>query len=583
MKRNIIVSPSEQLLNASITPVSAENGIDIYRVHFTFKEKTTPAKVTLFWSEDMVNIRSWWSAQFQSSPLVRQWFGPSSNISKFATGAPIMATIGNEDKNHLTVAVSDVVTPINMSFYVDDLEQKENVYYKIEFFTQLCPAMESYTADIRVDSRNIPFYESIMAVSPWWENYGHIIPPCSSADEEPLYSSWYNYHQYPKDTELLADLKVAAQLGFKTLIIDDGWQLEGDSERNYSMCGEWKVSSNRFADMKAFVRQAHELGIKVMLWFGVPFIGLKSPVHASFLGKYLYSMPDDTMNCSVLDPRFPEVRKFLVDIYAHFLKEYDLDGFKLDFIDSIRMTETASTEYEKMDCIAVEEGTQKLLTEITQTLNALKPGLMFEFRQNYIGPAILKYGTMLRVGDCAYGGLTNRTNIASLRLLNYPIAVHSDMLFWSKKEPLELCAKQLLDILFAVPQISIKVSESPEAQNKLVGYYVNYWSQHKDILLHGTFKAAHPEMNYSRISSENSDLRITVLYAENDYAFDGKNADVFNAGNNSYLLLDNPTENILTVKVLDCTGTAVDSVCVPANAIVRIPVPVAGLMQIRKN
>lgn len=329
MARNIIISPSEQLANASVTPISSENGIDVYRVHFTFKEKTNPSKVTLLWSEDMVDIRSWWSPQFQSSPLVRQWFGPSCNASRFAAGAPVISTIGNEDKNHLTVAVSDVVTPINMYFYVDDLEQKENIYFKVEFFTQLCPAMETYTADIRVDSRNIPFYESIMSVSPWWVTYGHIIPPCSAADEEPLYSSWY-----------------------------------------HSVCR---------------------------------------------------------------------------------------------------------------------------------------------------------------------------------------------------------------------PQISIKVSESPEAQNKLVEYYVNYWSQHKDILLHGTFKAAHPEMNYSRISSENDDLRITVLYAENDYSFDGKDADVFNAGNNSYLLLDNSTENILTVKVLDCTGTAVDSVCVPANAIVRIPVPVSGMMQIRKS
>jgi preprotein translocase subunit Sec63 len=38
----------------------------------------------------------------------------------------------------------------------------------------------------------------------------------------------------------------------------------------------------------------------------------------------------------------------------------------------------------------------------------------------------------------AYDALTNRIGIVDLRLMGYPIAVHSDMLFWSKKESIAL-------------------------------------------------------------------------------------------------------------------------------------------------
>ena len=34
-----------------------------------------------------------------------------------------------------------------------------------------------------------------------------------------------------------------------------------------------------------------------------------------------------------LDPRYPEVRQYLIDTYVKALRDWELDGFKLDFID----------------------------------------------------------------------------------------------------------------------------------------------------------------------------------------------------------------------------------------------------------
>ena len=56
-----------------------------------------------------------------------------------------------------------------------------------------------------------------------------------------------------------------------------------------------------------------------MIWFSVPFVGYYSKNFERFKGKYLYDRKNQ--NAKVLDPRFKEVRKFIVDKYVDFVNE----------------------------------------------------------------------------------------------------------------------------------------------------------------------------------------------------------------------------------------------------------------------
>ena len=233
-----------------------------------------------------------------------------------------------------------------------------------------------------------------------------------------------------------------------------------------------------------------------------------------------------------------------------------------------------------MDCQTVEEAVQRLLVEIEEELAAVKPGLLFEYRQNYIGPAINRFGNMLRVADCAYDALTNRIGIVDLRLMGYPVAVHSDMLFWARSEPVSLCAKQLLNILFGVPQISVILADSTEEQKQLLRHYLDYWTENRDILLHGTFRPLNPEMNYPSVSAESVEKRITVLYADLPCVWDGKTADVFLNGDEDGLILENASGGAAKIRWFDCFGTQLGSMEADAGTIVRVPVPQTGMVRI---
>src|SRR6476646_2438327 len=102
-----------------------------------------------------------------------------------------------------------------------------------------------------------------------------------------------------------------------------------DTKRGYAFTGDWEPE--RIPNMKAFVDSAHALGVKVMLWYAVPFVGKNSKASARFKDKTLRF--DERLGTYVVDPRYPEVRQYLIDTYTRAIRDWGIDGFKLDFID----------------------------------------------------------------------------------------------------------------------------------------------------------------------------------------------------------------------------------------------------------
>ena len=581
-QRHFRITCKNPEIQTEITPLPAEEGISLYRVNVHLPRKMKPEPVAITWWEDMCNILHVWHPLAGSHHAMHQWFGSTKVRSCFHFGAPVISTIGDGGKNVQTVATSDPITPTLLEFWIDDLPQKNQVCYAVTFFDGICNEITDYEAVIRVDTRALPYYETLQEVYPWWKSCGWEIPAIPAAAEDALYSSWYNFHQAPDCTRLLNDLKIAAELGFKTVILDDGWQFPGPSCGDYRLCGAWEVSEDKFPNFKAFADEVHALGMKLIVWFGMPFIGTESPLFETFRDKYLY-VETSILNAAILDPRYPEVREAIISNYRRFLVDYDIDGFKFDFIDAF-MPNSITPPYDPavMDCETAQEAVLRLMNDIEEGLGAIKSDLLYEYRQCYIGPAVNRYGNMLRVGDCAYEAHSNRIGIVDLRLLGYPVAVHADMLFWAPEESLKLCSRQLLNILFSVPQISVILADSTEEQKELVRAYLAYWTENRDLLLHGRFCPLFPEQNFSRITAESDDRVIAVLHADLPYTYDGRACDVFHNGQADGLVFENPTDQILEAEISLAFGADLLSrVTVQPHSLVRLPVPPTGLLRVR--
>ena len=150
-----------------IIPQPAEDGITRFRISVRFPHKKTPTPVRIEWEGEMRGILHIWTPSCGVHHAVPQWFAPSVSRSSFHSGAPLLSVIGDRNQNSSTVALSDPVTPLDVSFWVKDLEQRNMVGYAVTLFSSAADALTEYETLLRIDSRTTPFYRSIGDVYPW--------------------------------------------------------------------------------------------------------------------------------------------------------------------------------------------------------------------------------------------------------------------------------------------------------------------------------------------------------------------------------------------------------------------------------
>ena len=525
----------------------------------------TPEKVTLRFECFVPDVFALWTPNAGDDRYLRADWGATHINSRSACGAPVLCLHTQSGENRLTVSLSDAGEACRIGCGVS--EELAHYFITAEFFTELASPIDRYTAQIRLDMRAVRYEAALDAARAWWDT---LYPPCRIPDDarEPLYSCWYSMHQQVSTEDIVRECALAAPYGMKVVIVDDGWQTD-DNNRGYAFCGDWQLARKKIPDMAALADRVHALGMKFMIWYSVPFVGKNSENYTRFLGKYLYEIP--WLNTSVLDPRFPECRAFLVETYRKAVQEWRLDGLKLDFIDSFHLEEKSSTDFDAMDCVSLEEAVQKLLTEVCGALKADNPDFLIEFRQSYIGPVMRQYGNMLRAGDCPYSAGTNRRSCTALRLTSGGTAVHSDMVMWNPQERAETAADQLTAILFAVPQVSVRIENLPQDQQTMLRFYLDFWRKHRDVLLDGKLTADEPHAGYTRICAEKDGEKVIALYGRRDAAITGcTRGAVVNASADDALLIESDASHEYTV--CDCTGRELSRETLPAGLhTLRVP------------
>jgi alpha-galactosidase len=265
--------------------------------------------------------------------------------------------------------------------------------------------------------------------------------------------------------------------------------------------------------MRAFVDAVHERGMKILLWYAVPLIGERSRINELFQGKYLRYW--NGQGAYELDPRYPDVREHIIETYRTALREWGVDGFKLDFMGRFVANDSTVLEATQgRDFASVNEATDRLMTDVMAELRQLKPDIMIEFRQPYIGPLMRKYGNMFRAGDAPNAGTANRVRTVDLRLLSGNTAVHSDMIMWHYAEPVEIAAFQFLNIIFSVPQVSLRLEDIPDDHREMIRFYTDYWNRNRSVLLDGKFEARYPLANYPLLIGYDEEKQIVAAYSD---------------------------------------------------------------------
>ena len=559
------------------------NDVYLFRVHIAFDEPTVPEEIQLSIKLPAVDCFAAWQPFLRSDSTSRLWHGitpnwrPVVSRSRSASGAPVLAFYGKSGNNRLTVALSDASNSTQIGGGVS--ETSAELRLTVKLLDSVNPYMQTYDATIRLDLRDLPLVDALHDVSQWWEiDCGYTRAPVPENARLPMYSTWYSYHQHLSQNALLDECRLAKDLGMDTVLLDDGWQCE-NSVGGYAYCGDWEVATGKFPDFAKFVADLHAIGMKTIVWYSVPFMGFSAKRHAEFEGKCLYR--NDRLKADILDPRYPEVRACLVETYVQALRRYDLDGFKLDFIDSFKLMPETPLRANGMDFLSLEDAVQALLAEIMENLRAIKPDIMIEFRQNYIGPVMSSYGNIFRVGDCPYSALQNRVDTVSLRMLSGKTAVHTDMVMWHGAESAERAAHQILQAFFAVPQISVRLAEQSPRVLAMLRHYLALFRKYQSVLLDGKLTVSAPDAAFPLVSAERDGVCVATVL-DGNVVFrtpaDLHELVLINAGGADAVYAEFNTVPAAKAEIFDCTGAFVGTA--ELSRLCRIEIPDSGMARI---
>lgn len=500
--------------------------------------------------------------------LPPDWF--SKTTSQLCCRVPVFSLVGADSGNRLTAAVSESVLPVE--FHSGISEYSFQAECRIVF-----PAFSHpFCVQIRLDLRKIPFSSALRDVAAWWEKMAEYSPmPVPESALEPLYSTWYSYHHEITPEAVEQEAELGLDYGLGTMIVDDGWQ-KICGAGSYPSAGEW-IPSDRFSDLKEHVRRVQAMGVRYLMWVALPFLGEDSPLFSAMKGKLLYFSKG--LRTWVVDPRFPEVRSRLIERCSQLVESFGLDGLKIDFLDRFPVPSDCvdpaiAEEFAGRDCKSVDEAVFLLLEELCRTLRAIRPDILIEFRQDYNAPAMRRFANMFRASDCPGDRISNRRRIINLRLLSGNTAVHSDMLGWCAEESAESAARQLWNIVFSVPQISVRLAELSPEHRRMLRSWLAFWRENRELFLAGNLTPLHPELNYPVVMVENASSAAVVVYAENQVVklCCGKTRFLLvNASASEEVLVELAGEE-LKAEVFDCFGNLTEQIPLhPGLQKIRIP------------
>lgn len=563
-----------------------EAGVEIWEVALTRETAAAPPLFSLRFGFPNDAVAGLWtpSGDTPVRSLPPEWKGKLD--TRVNRNAPMLCFFGDGGENRAAFAVADARRRLDIT--AGYCEDDGRLRCRVVFFAppDIVAPLARYATRLRIDRRRRPFGETVRDMADW---YAGIYPPAPVPDaaREPVYSTWYSHHQRIDAATVEAECAEAAAYGLSGVIVDDGWQTDV-AGGGYAHCGDWTPNPRAFSDMAAHVRRVQAMGMRYLLWYAPPFVGERSAALGRFAGQCLHHRPE--LGAYVLDPRFAAVRAHLADGCEAAMREWKLDGLKIDFIDCFEAregdvsaasdaTSDAAADGSGRDTPSVAEAVEKLLAEISARLRAVKPDALVEFRQPYTGPAMRSHANLFRAGDCAGDALGNRLRTIDLRLALGKTPVHSDMVMWSAEESAPSAARQLWNVLFSVPQISMRLGGLPPAHREMLRFFLGFWRSRRATLLEGAFRPVAPELNYPAVYAARGKETVAAVYdAAHVVEWSGGTGDsiwIVNATSSPALWLCGPCAP-KAIRAFDAQGREVPTAY--AGGMARAAIPASGIL-----
>ncbi len=411
---------------------------------------------------------------------------------------PFVALFNHGGRLRAAVATTNLIDDTQIQLAIN----QEACTYEITWRIALTPQTSPF--QLWLDFRDLEWQD---ALADWRGSLS--LPPLTypAAAWDPVFCTWYVTHAAVTQAIVESQCIAAKELGFTTLIVDDGWCYD-DMKRVspqtlptwYAPIGDWRLSTKKFPDFRSHVSRMQELGMKYMLWVAPFLLGTDSKALADYGDAAISPAHEGMLR---LDLRKADTTVLLAKLRA-LAKNYGLDGLKVDFLDTVPPDVSAPNS----------RVTEAFIRDLSHGLKEDNPNALIEFRQSYATPAMLAYGTQFRAGDAPFDWLLNFSRLAEIRLAIGSLApVHADPAYWAPEEELRNVARHMIAMLVGIPMISMDLQQLSEGVRRCVRFYVDFYNAHRQLLNHGKWRFLFGQSSVDAAFVEAEGQRCAILAA----------------------------------------------------------------------
>ena len=567
-----IKTPSD-VLDCDITPGPDADGIREFKIVISAKQPVCPAPTMIRWREPMHEIHYKWNpACYESRMLDVSNNSRHSFTSRINFAAPVICLHKINGENNVTFALSETLYATTLSSGISEYGYAECC---VQLFCEPWPAITEYAVVLRIDRRRLPVHTCLRDCAAWWDAQ---IPgqslPVTDAARAARYCDWYPFHGKFTGQQTERQASLAKGLGMGTFCYEAGW---ADDELDYT------PDARKYSDFRKHVEAIQRLGMPFILWVAPSFL---NPVSRARFAKQLMGPRDSVGKIANpqkahLDPRYPQVRAYIIETYARLLRDYGIDGLFLDFMECMGIQPADEPADPERDIQSVGAALDRLLRDLIESLRSIRPELLIELRQDYTGPRMLRHANILRAVDCGNCFADNRIRVLDMRLLSGSVPVHADPIMWNPQEPVESAAMQLTHTLFSVPLVSMDLEALPPDHLAMLRSYLDFWNTHRDVILDGDLQPLEPHNAFPVVLSRTPGKLLAAAYSNAVIPVTEPAPDTLllvNATYADHLVLDVAAElGLRTLTVHTCTGAEVQHKDVRYGAgLLRIDIPPNG-------
>lgn len=422
-------------------------------------EPTNAKRCELSFSVPISDIQQLWTPDMRTPFLDRKWW--ISKASAPQSSMPCIAWFNMAERNSLFFGAA----ALEWDCLIESKINQERGIYEVRFVA----AAGSGTLkpfDVTLDRRAVPWTQS---VGEWRDSLPYACGKYPASAWEPAFCSWYAAHAAIDAQWVERTAAIAADLGFGTFILDDGWSYDEAKRVTpetiktwYRDVGAWDAfSSVKFPDFRRHRERMRELGLNYVVWVAPYFLGTRS---AAFRRWGYDTMPNLNVveGNALTDIENKVMMESVTEQLVRLLRDSDLDGLKIDFLDYVKPSVDAPHGARALEYV----------TDLMARLREIKPDGVFEFRQSYATPMTSSLATQFRAGDVPFEWQANLVRIAQIRLtMGDVVPIHSDPVYWADSETDDNIARHFMAAMAGVPMLSIDLERmSPERRAAVRGW-----------------------------------------------------------------------------------------------------------------